>query len=578
MPFATKFLIGSVLFFVGALGAAAFMFFGGGNIVSSRNIELQIIAPSLIDGGKEATLEIIIQNNNRTPLELADLTIDYPEGTRDPKDLTRTLSHERQSVGTVESGAQLKKTAHAVFYGGEGTQQKVHVALEYTIAGSNAIFVKEGEVNFVIGSSPVSLTVEAPKEAVAGEPFPITITVQSNAAAPVEHVLLEGQYPFGFTLLEASPSAEVGGLLWRLGTMQPGSSKKIRLEGVIDASEGDERVFRFLVGSDADETNTRIRVPFIVEPFTLTVQKPSIAGSISVEGKSGKNISAPVGKVLQGEVAWQNNLNEAISDLELTLHLEGPMLEESSVSAQNGFYNSNDRSITWTKAQDPSLAHVSPGQGGELSFAFSTELPGQGDTLYTNPTVNLSLTIRGERTGGENGSGDVSSSASAQVTLASDISLMSEALHFEGPFQNSGPMPPTVGEDTSYTVVWTVRNSSNTIGSAAVATNLPPYVRFVAGSAGSSISFDAASRTVRWDLGDLAAGVGYSSPERQASFQIVLTPSASQAGEAPALTGVSVLTGQDRFAQVPVSTSAGAVTTALPSDGDFDDGMEIVGN
>ena len=157
MPFATKFLIGSGMFFVAAVAAAGFTFFGGGNIVSSRNIDMQVIAPTLIDGGKEATVEIIITNRNRTTLELADLIIDYPEGTRDPADLTHALTHERQSLGTIRSGEQVKKTATAVFYGGEGSQQHLAVALEYTIAGSNAVFVKEGGVDFVIGSSPVSL-------------------------------------------------------------------------------------------------------------------------------------------------------------------------------------------------------------------------------------------------------------------------------------------------------------------------------------------------------------------------------------------------------------------------------------
>ncbi|HXK31395.1 MAG TPA: hypothetical protein VJZ94_01480, partial [Candidatus Paceibacterota bacterium] len=125
ISFATKFLLGSLLFFVMATAAAAYMFFGGGNIVSSRNIDLEIIAPSLIDGGKETQLQFIISNRNRTSLRLADLVIDYPEGTRDPKDTTRALSHERISIGAIESGEQQKQTASAVFFGAEGSQQKI---------------------------------------------------------------------------------------------------------------------------------------------------------------------------------------------------------------------------------------------------------------------------------------------------------------------------------------------------------------------------------------------------------------------------------------------------------------------
>jgi hypothetical protein len=163
-----------------------------------------------------------------------------------------------------------------------------------------------------------------------------------------------------------------------------------------------------------------------------------------------------------------------------------------------------------------------------------------------------------------------------QVTLSSNTSVTAQTLHFEGPFSNSGPVPPRAEDETSYTIVWTVRNSSNAIANAAVAANLPPYVRFISAASGSGITYDDASRTVRWNLGDITAGAGYTLPERQAAFQVAFTPSSSQIGDAPPLTGAAVLTGQDRFAQVPVQASAEAPTTRLTGDGDFEPGMEIV--
>ncbi len=572
---ATKFLIGSGLFFFVAAGVAAYMFFGGGNIVSSRNIDLELVAPSLIDGGKEAQLQILIANHNRIGLQLVDLIIDYPDGTRDPKDTTRALSHERLSIGTIDSGQQIKKTTSAVFFGQEGTAQKVHVTLEYTITGSNAVFVKESEIEFVIGSSPVSFSVETPSEAIAGEPFDMEITVQSNAATPVEHVVVEAQYPFGFSFLGSDPKADVGGLLWRLGNMEPGTTKKITVTGVIDASEGDERVLRFLVGSDADGTNTRIRVPFLSQPVTLTVKRPFIASSIAVDGNTSKTISAPAGKTLQGTVTWQNNLSEAISDVEIALSFDGPMLDTGSVFAQNGFYQSGNKTITWTKTQDPDLARVSPEGGGTLFFSFATLSPGSGGTVFTNPTVDLQLTVRGKRQSEGSAPQSVGSAASTQVVLTSALSLTAQALHFTGSFSNTGPMPPKAESQTSYTIVWTVGNSSNAIAQATVATILPPYVEFVAAAPGSGITYDKGSRTVRWALGDLPAGIGYSLPSREGAFQVVFTPSSSQVGQAPELTGGAILSGQDRFAQAPVQASATGPTIQLKEKG-FSSGMGVV--
>lgn len=560
MSFATKFFIGSIVFFVLAAGVSALLFFGGVNTTSPRNIDVEVVAPSLVDGGKEATLQFIITNRNTTNLELADLVIDYPEGTRSSENPTDTLTHERVSLGTVKPGQQIKRTATALFYGQEGEQQKVVGRIEYSVAGSNGVFEKEGEASFTIGSAPVSVTVDAPSHVTAGEDFLMTLTVRSNTTKPVDDVTIEAQYPFGFSVSETQPAGSVGGRLWRLGTMQPGTSKTIRIGGSIEASDGDERIFRFLAGSNSDPTDTSVKVPFLTIPQTLTIERPFISGSVSVEGKSGSDVAVAAGKQLQGTVAWENNLSEAVSDVELELSLVGPALDKDSINAQSGFYQSKTSSILWTQDRDDSLELVPPGGKGTFQFSFSTLEPGVGGVLITNPTITLSLTVRAKRQGGS-GSDIVTSVATTKVTLASQLELLAEASYAKGPFSNTGPTPPQVEKETSYTVTWTVKNSANTTANTTVEATLPPYVEYKAAQAGKGITYDAASRTVRWSLGDVHAGVGYTTDALQGSFQVVLTPSTSQINTYPALTGTAKISGQDRFAQVQVEGSAQGPTT-----------------
>ena len=575
MKFATKFFIGSAAFFVLAIGGALIFFFSGNNYISPENIDLEVVAPALVDGGSTANLQFIITNRNSTELQLADLVIDYPAGARDPKNPQKTLVHERISIGAIAPGRQIKLTSAAVFYGSEGEAQEIQASLQYSVQGSNAVFVKEGSASITIGSSPVSVRVEAPSESIAGQPFTMTVTVQSNAQTPVQDVLVQAQYPFGYSVQSASPKSDSGSTLWRLGTMAPGTTQVITIVGAIDGQDGDERVFRFLAGSNKDLTAGKIEVPFLSVPSTLTVRRPFITASIAVEGKTGAKISAPAGKILQGTITWQNNLSESVSDIQIKLKLEGPVFDRNSVQTGSGFYQSNDNTITWTSAQDPSLAVVPPGGTGMLQFSFSTLVPGIGGTVYTNPVVDLSLTVGAVRAGAGNVPDQVTSAASTQVTLASAVSILARALHFTGAFSNAGPMPPRAESSTEYTVEWTVKNSSNTVANGTVSTVLPTYVAFVAAQAGSDISYDAGSRTVRWSLGDLKAGLGYSSTARTGSFQIQFNPSSSQVGSTPMLTGTAALSGTDRFAQVSVSATAEAPTTRLFEPG-FVSGMDIV--
>lgn len=554
MPFSIKFFIGSIVFFVLALGAAAYMFFGGNNLISPRNIEIEVIAPSLIDGGKAATLQVIIKNRNTSPLLLADLVVDYPDGTRDATDPTKDLSYERQSLGTIGSGEQIKKTASAVFFGQEGSEQTVRVTLEYTVANSNAIFTKDADVSFVVGSSPVSISVAGPSDTIAGEPFDLTLTVQSNAQAPVENVVIEGQYPFGYILSGALPSPTTGNKLWRLGTMLPGTTKTITLRGSLEGEDGDDRVFRFLAGSDPDETNTRIPVPFLSVPVALTVNRPFLGGTLAVEGQSGKSISATAGKLLQGTISLQNNLSEAISDVEVTLEFEGPALDKSSVSPGSGFYQSNNSRVIWTKSQDPLLASIAPGGTGQLTFSFASLLPGSGGVVYTNPVIALTVRTKGTRQGSE-GQPQITSTSVTSVNFASAANLSVVTT------RSGGLHPPRAESSSTYVLQWSVKNSSNALANASVSTVLPPYASFVAGQAGAGITYDSASRTVRWSIGDIKAGVGYSEAPLSTSFQVAIVPSETQVGSAPTLTGTALFQATDRFAQVQVSSSAAAPAT-----------------
>ncbi len=576
MSLPTKFLLVSLAFFCAAALVAVYLFFSGGNSISPQNIDLTVVMPSVIDGGKTSGLQILITNRNQADLQLADLILTYPSGTRDPANPSQSLVHERQSIGTIRAGQTVQRTAQAIFYGQEGQQQKVAVQLQYNVDGSNAIFERDADMTFTVGSSPVSISIASPSEAIAGQQFGMDITVQSNAPAALDNVVIQGQYPFGFSAANTSPQAMAGNTLWRLGTLEPGESKVLHLTGSLDGQDGDSRVFYFLAGSDADETDTRIPVPYLSVPQTLAVHRPFITAQLAVAGQSGKTVSVPAGTQVQGTVTWTNNLPDAVSDVTLKLSFSGPTIDTSSISAPTAFYQSSGSTLVWSKDQEQTLATVAPGATATLPFSFTTKAPGAGGTLYSNPTISLNLSVEGTRQGEQNVPEQVSSAASMSVRVASQVTLNAQALHFSGPFSNTGPMPPMSGQNTTYTILWTASNTSNTIANATVSATLPSYVTFVAAAQGSGVAYDQKSRTVTWSMGDLKAGSGVGSPARTAAFQVSLQPSSSQSGQAPALTGSASLSGQDRFAQTQVSASANGPTTQLSGDAGYNGNMGTV--
>jgi hypothetical protein len=125
-----------------------------------------------------------------------------------------------------------------------------------------------------------------------------------------------------------------------------------------------------------------------------------------------------------------------------------------------------------------------------------------------------------------------------------------------------GPIPPRADQATTYTIVWNTQDEGSAVAGGTVSTVLPSYVSYTGLTAGTgSFLYDKGSRTVSWSTGNLAQGAG-----TYGAFQVSLTPSTSQTGTAPILTGTASFSGYDRFAGVRVSATAVPVTTETVGD------------
>lgn len=569
-PFVAKFFVASFLFFLIATGLAAYVLFIGSNLISPNNVDIQLVAPSLVNGGKISTIETIITNRNKSSLKNVTITTVFPQGAREAS-TSVPLQREQRVVGDLISGSQIKHSSQAVFYGSQGERQRVVVTLEYGIEGSAATFQKQEEIEFIVGSSPVAVLVSMPKEAISGQLFTIDLTVQASGATSVDDVAIEARYPSGFKFVSSSPVAARVGSLWQIGTIKPGEVHRISITGTLLAQGDDEKVFHFSSGTLNDPTDAHIDVPFLTMPSTLTMRRPFMATNISFNGEQGSGgMVVGAGENVHGVIQYTNTLTTPVSNATIILALKGSSFDAASVDGLGGFYQSADHTVTWDSQNTPALAYIAPGGTGSLQFNFKSKESG------TNSAVTLGLTVSGVRTGSVDVPETLSEPSIARVTVASTVLLAAQSLHFAGPFTNGGPTPPVPGERTSYSIVWSVKNSSNAVANAKVSASLPAYVEFAEAQEGSGVVYDSSNRLVTWSLGDLAAGTGFSVPIRQAAFRVVLTPSNTQVGKSPALTGPVNFTGVDRFAKSSLRASTDPPTTMLSDDPSFTEEMGVV--
>lgn len=573
MTFVVKFLIVSIMFFVIASSVAFYKFYWGSNIISANNIEISVVGPVSVSGGQKISLDIKVDNNNKTDLKTADLRVEYPDGTRTIDDLKTELKRTRDELGDIPQGQSVTKRVEAILFGEEKSKKEIIVTVEYRVSGSSAIFYKEKTYEVVISDSPVSIEVSGLKEINVNQAIDFIVTVRSNSSSPIRNLLLKAEYPFGFIFADSSQKTlDQNNNLWSIGELSPGQKKTIKIYGKFQGQDGEDKVLRFTTGIASDKDEKVIATMLVNSLAEVSIKKPFIGIQVALDGSTANEFVSKSSKIIKADISWKNNLTTPIKDAEIQIRFKGNALNKSSVSTEDGFYRSIDNTIIFDKTKNESLASIAPGDSGNLSFSFgSLNSYSGGSSLISEPSITLDIIANGKRLEGENVPQEVLYTATRTVKIATDTRLSSRVIHWSGPFENTGPMPPKAETETTYTVVWTITNTSNKIKDAKVTAVLPIYVRWLSQTnpTAENISFNSVGSEVVWDAGDIEAGAGIDSSPKEVAFRISFLPSLSQEGQSPVILDESILSGRDSFTLTEVGETRPPLTTNLKTDPDF---------
>lgn len=569
----------SIFFFLIAVGAALFIYYRGTNVISSENIEIDIKGPVSIGGGEQLDLDLIVRNLNNTSLETADLKIEYPEGARNPEDITEAQKRTIEKLGPMTAGETKTAHAKAILYGEEESKQTITAILAYRIKGSNATFEKEQQFEVALSSSPVRVTVSSLKEVNTNQELEFNVEVVSNSDKKLSNLLLKADYGFGFTFKSASPVPLPGNVIWSIGDLRPGEKRTYKIKGKLEAQDGEERVFRFSVGVKGVNDDTVLEPQFVSASQNIAVKKPFIGVDLALDGNSSSVYPVHAGRQVRADLSWVNNLDAQVSNVNIQAKLNGVLIDKSSINVDRGFYRSQDNTVVWDRSSLNTFANVGPGVSGQVSFTFSTVVPAIEALANTkNPEISIDVSVSGKRTDSGNVPEQVLSSVTKKMRLITDLDLKPRIVYSTGPFQNKGPVPPKVDRETTYTVILSVTNTVNDVRDARVTAILPSYVKYlgVISPSTESVTVSSSGGELTWDIGNVSSGQGFASAPRQVAFQISFVPSLSQVDRTPVLLKDITIEGTDRFTGTPIRIVKADQTTRLGTDPAYKQGDEVV--
>lgn len=565
-----KLFLFSLGFFILALSYASYMFFVGGNTVSKENIDITVLGNTFTAGGEELPLIIGITNRNNSPLELVDLIVEYPKSSGS---LTEDTERLRQTLGTIPAGGVRNDNLKVTLFGEQGSIRPIKISIEYRVEGSNAIFVKEKLYEVTINSTPINLSIDAPAEISPSQDISLKVKATINSTKTVPKILLRVDYPAGFQFTKATPSPSFGNNVWNLGDLPPGSLSNISIVGkMVDVFDGEEKTFRVWSGSQSTSDKSSIEAVFNSLQHTVLIKKPFLEARLFVNGVYEREYATDSKSPIQAEIKWTNNLDTKINDLEIRAKISGNAVNRKTINPQQGFYNSIDDVITWSKNSKSEFREVNPGDSGSVFFSVSSLSLFSGVSgLLSSPSIDIEVSVTGKQPLEGNTLKELNNGEAKTVRITSDVGLAAKVLYYSGPFTNKGSIPPQVEKETTYTVVWTLSNTSNNISKGEVHATLPPWIGFMGSisPATENLVYNPSTKEIIWNVGNIPKGAGITSGSKEVAFQVSFTPSLSHVGTRPVLINDAVLTGHDDFANVDVRVNKTSLSTFLANDPAF---------
>lgn len=559
-------LIGSLLVFIFGVGLSSLYLYLGGNQISSDNIGLSVSGPFTIGGGETMDIQVGVTNQNDVPIEAATLIMKYPNGTRSIGEAPRNLFEERIPIESIPPGGVQNIPVQVAVFGESNVEQEIGATIEYRIEGSNSMFYKEAEpLTFTISSSPLLLRLNSVEKVASGQTVDVEMTVVSNASTPVRNVLISAVYPNGFRFESAEPSPVFGDNVWQIDELLPEESVVINMTGVVVGLTEESFQINFAAGPARADNPYIVGSTLAESSINFFIERPFIDVITTIDGDTDRSVILAQGESSTVDVEIRNTLEETVYDMVVEVVPGGNALNEDSIVGNSGFYDSNSGTVRWEVSNNSSFAEVAPGEERSLSFKVTPDSP--------KPTASYDLVVNvyARRVAETSASEQLIGTALIEAKYSSELSIGSQAGH-GGVFAASGPIPPVVGETTTYTLTMVAEAGVNDLTDVIHNTSLPVYVEWPDKIEGDGdIVYNPVSKQIEWKPGNILSG-----DRKEVSFQLEFTPSRSQRGQVPILLRGQTARATDRFTGERLQARADSVYTELSTEAGYEEDNGVV--
>ncbi len=603
-----NFIIIGMIIIVAALGIYYYVFYSSGS--DSTAVEFSIEADQNVSVNEEFYYTIHYENASYVALKNVSIEATYPDNFI----FLDSSKTREQDTNIWRLGRVAPKTKGKIKVKGKivdklKTSGIMFATIAYTPENFSSLFEKEASFNTIVADVGFEVEIDYSKTVLVDEQSSFVINLKALEENFIDEFIVRMEADDNIKIKEIilndqredkkkskkeeneEPEfmLEARELLDKKSWLVSGvSENKEKLEiryKINEKIEDNQKVkFYFELREDApfatapkeevEEEQLERNIVFYEEELILEVMKSDL-NLILVMNGSQNDGTVDFEEKLNYSIAYANKGEATMNNVSIMMILDSDFLNWTTLDDEN---NGKERgnTITWTKEDIPDLEKIEIEDEGIIDFSlkvmpFSESDLGKNFKIISYAQYNIgSIEKLGEINIGTTSTSTLEESDNRSNTITnvinSDLKLKEEIRYFDDNNMpvGLGPLPPQVGEKSSFKIYWTLNNNLHELKDVVVESVLPRGVYWDEKNRTSvgTIDYNELDNKVVWKIGRLPITVFRSDAE----FNISITPNEDDRNKIIVLSTGSKVEATDAKTDDRIERTTGPKTTKLEDD------------
>ncbi len=492
------------------------------NVVLTESLEMKIKVVDEIISGDQVEYIINYENLEEIKLNKIKLNIQWPSGFYFDE---ANIENNNSSFTTWLLPDLLPNEKKEIIIKGQLVGKKDDILqtifnLSYQPDNFNSDFNFKKIVEIKIVDSNIELEINSVNKTLVSEEQDFFIKVKNLTNEYIKELYLDVLYPDDLEILNLDPQKE--DKYWVLN-LEPESEYILNIKGIFNKDSNNKQI---IVGEVGNIINEKFR-PLGREEKSINVIKPEFKINLTINGQEG-NQNVDWGDILHYQLEVINNSDTNITDAQVNILLDGDSLDKDSIDSIGKYNNSI---ISWAKEE---LDDLEDWNDGEVKV-FTLEVKVIDSLIAERLIENIvSINILGLKDW-------------EQINIPILLNV-GESISFNNGIYwdlgnkrvGSGSLPPKVGTETNYLVVWSLPESTGNFDSISINTILPPNVYYIEESdvQDGNLIFNEETKELNWNIDNFSEVI----LPTVSSFFIKLEPIEEYKGESMTLLNTTKVT------------------------------------